>query len=429
MQTSNDAARSARIPRLIASCTFAALLLVTSGMPPTASAQEMRERPSFGHHGGNGGGRGFRSGVGIGVGIGSMLIDQISRQQRSEPVDEPVRSSTKRVSKKKGGSHTAKKKKGGSSTAKKKDNTPELTTAKDTPAPVPKPPEVPVTPRKPPNLVTYPLPENPAHKCDECLGYWREALRYNVIIKEKLDRLARNEKELRDLQQQRERLVDRMKSAKGSIQKAHYRQQIKNADEHIELLRDHNNRMGELITQEDENLARWVKAYEECAAKLCPKITSVPVAPQAPAAPPTQVAKVPEDTTPGSTPRKSKCPDHYAELTNIKRVFHRLYIRGTPQESLLTWGFVERLSWKSQYDKIKDTLEDDRRQAPGSSSRTFEIPTLAEVKAAIKALQLRAKPCEEVTIYIKGHGEAIKSPYMIKRNGKSSKIGRKRASC
>ena len=111
----------------------------------------------------------------------------------------------------------------------------------------------------------------------------------------------------------------------------------------------------------------------------------------------------PPATTPAADPERaststaSACLHHEAELTNGERVFHRLYVRGWAKSP------DERDSWMGQLGRIKSGLEAPGRQAPGSTTRTVEEPSV-EFFGAIGQLQAKAKPCEEVTIYIEAHG-------------------------
>jgi len=116
----------------------------------------------------------------------------------------------------------------------------------------------------------------------------------------------------------------------------------------------------------------------------------------------------PDARSSASSPASSPCPDHEAELTNGKRVFHRLYVQGRAM------GFVglkelEAWSWSRQMSRIKSILEDPSRQAPASTTETLQEPSYGAFEAAMKKLQHDAKPCDEVTIYIKGHAGPLEN--------------------
>jgi hypothetical protein len=413
----------------VAASALCILLLLTTNLLPTASAQEtMRDRPMHRQHDGGGGGRGLGTGIGVGIGIGSMVIDRLQRQQAQDPRDVPPQSNVKKPRKKKDGSNTSvskKKKKDEPSVAKKKKDEPKssskkkdepglTTTKKDEPDPSGKPPEEPVGQRKPPTLVTYPVPDFPiASKCNECNGYWEEVVRHKKIIDEKLKRLAEAEKELEDLKRERERLAGKSNSARGKIQKAYYQQMIKNADEHIDALSKHNDMMGDIIVEDDKTLAKWYDLYKECVDKRCPKqITQTPktTTPQDTPQKDTPQVDTPqrETPTPVSAPPTGPCPDHYAELTNRNRVFHRLYISGQGSR-VPGFNFVAESAFKNQMQKVKLTLEDPNRQAPGSTSQTLETPTPDAFAKEMKKLQKVVNPCEEVTIVIFAHGSLSRS--------------------
>jgi hypothetical protein len=58
----------------------------------------------------------------------------------------------------------------------------------------------------------------------------------------------------------------------------------------------------------------------------------------------------------------------------------------------------------NQLERMKKKLEAPGRQAPGSTTRTIEEPSVQLFFGEIAQLQAKAQPCEEVTIYIEAHG-------------------------
>jgi hypothetical protein len=120
-----------------------------------------------------------------------------------------------------------------------------------------------------------------------------------------------------------------------------------------------------------------------------------PVAP-----PPTKVTLAPPQT-PATTEKTSApgpCDDHFAELTNGKRVFHRLFVLGPTNDD------KEKKISESVKSNVKSALTGAGRQAPGSSEASLTEPTLDEFTAQFKELMNKAKPCEEVTVWLGGHG-------------------------
>lgn len=91
------------------------------------------------------------------------------------------------------------------------------------------------------------------------------------------------------------------------------------------------------------------------------------------------------------------CPDHVAELTNSKRVFHRLYVMA-PRK------LGEQISWGFDLDQLRGRLEAPSRQANGSTADRLDHPSPLELRRAINSLKAKAQECEEVTIYIHAHG-------------------------
>lgn len=134
-----------------------------------------------------------------------------------------------------------------------------------------------------------------------------------------------------------------------------------------------------------------------------PVAQNPPTLPAAPSNPPPSSA-APPNPTPGSSPgpeptpiaSSGPCPDHVAELTNSKRVFHRLYVVGIVNEE-------ERPPWLADLNTLRSTLEAPGAQAPGSTSRMLEEPSLKALVREIRSMAYLAKACEEVTLYFSGH--------------------------
>ena len=131
--------------------------------------------------------------------------------------------------------------------------------------------------------------------------------------------------------------------------------------------------------------------------------------------PPTWTFSTPSTPTPDSTPTGTQttgvnvtpgqdgkvvneCSGHVAELTNGNRVFHRLYAV-TPGP----W-IGEIISWALDKKLLQSRLEAPGRQAPGSTTRSLQSPTVAQFKQEVKNLQALATGCSEVTIYVASHG-------------------------
>ncbi len=134
-----------------------------------------------------------------------------------------------------------------------------------------------------------------------------------------------------------------------------------------------------------------------------PVAQNPPALPATPSNPPPSSGTTP-NPTPGSSPgpeptpiaSSGPCPDHVAELTNSKRVFHRLYVVGIVNEQ-------ERPPWLADLNKLRSTLEEPGAQAAGSTSRVLEEPSLRALVQEIRSMAFRAKACEEVTLYFSGH--------------------------
>ena len=134
-----------------------------------------------------------------------------------------------------------------------------------------------------------------------------------------------------------------------------------------------------------------------------PVAQNPPALPATPSNPPPSATPTPTPaSSPGSEPTpvasSGPCPDHVAELTNSKRVFHRLYVVGIVNEQ-------ERTPWLSDLNNLRSTLEAPGAQAPGSTSRMLEEPSLKDLVREIRSMAFRAKACEEVTLYFSGHAK------------------------
>lgn len=173
-------------------------------------------------------------------------------------------------------------------------------------------------------------------------------------------------------------------------------------------------------SQLNDKLAAHHPAASQPPAAIPPPIPPLPVAgppslgtsvAQNPPAPPATPSNPPSATPPTPTPVSSSpgseptpiassgpCPDHVAELTNSKRVFHRLYVVGIVNEQ-------ERTPWLSDLNNLRSTLEAPGAQAAGSTSRMLEEPSLKELVREIRRMTLLAKACEEVTLYFSGHAK------------------------
>ena len=135
-----------------------------------------------------------------------------------------------------------------------------------------------------------------------------------------------------------------------------------------------------------------------------PVAQNPPTLPASPSNPPP--SGTPPNPTPGSSPgpeptpiaSSGPCPDHVAELTNSKRVFHRLYVVGIVNEE-------ERPPWMSDVRALRSTLEAPGAQAPGSTSRMLEEPSLEALVREIRTMAHLAKACEEVTLHFSGHAK------------------------
>ena len=172
-------------------------------------------------------------------------------------------------------------------------------------------------------------------------------------------------------------------------------------------------------SQLKDKIAGHHPAASQPPALVPPPIPPLPVAgppsmgppvAQNPPAPPATPSNPPSATPPAPTPVSSPgseptpiassgpCPNHVAELTNSKRVFHRLYVVGIVNEE-------ERTPWLSDLSNLRSTLEAPGAQAPGSTSRMLEEPSLKELVREIRRMTFLAKACEEVTLYFSGHAK------------------------
>lgn len=99
-----------------------------------------------------------------------------------------------------------------------------------------------------------------------------------------------------------------------------------------------------------------------------------------------------------STTAKGPCEDHWAELSNGKRIFHRLYVVGTAKTK------EERDKWLVVLKEVQDGFKAPNRQADGSTEKVLEEPTTAEFAQELQRLKDTVQPCEEVTLYLTAHG-------------------------
>jgi hypothetical protein len=390
----SNCTRSSRRACLTATtvCFISALLIGTSSLTGTsASANEMRQQGKQ-HHGGGGRGSGA---VGLGIGIGGIVLDQMQRQrmQQSKGV-----SSRPAASKKKGGMSSG-------SSAKKKNK------KKDNPSVVKKKGGPTIAKEE----VRLPGAKSPSQGSKAPPVLWNpdaprgSVAAYEEILKYEQTRLAAEEEYKR--RHERE-----LASIRDPAMQTAWRQVI--ADSAIKI-----NELRSLIASIESVL-------EERRSQA--KLNMVPPAP--PASPPTHPEPTPvatpgpTDTPPATpvatnpppaavpgtgsnpeTPASSSqpgdqptyssagpCPDHVAELTNRKRVFHRLYVMGKPDNE------NERKAW---WNRALAPLM--ARLAVGSAGGTTSLldqPTEDDFAAAVERLQKVAHACEEVTIYLNGHG-------------------------
>ena len=131
-----------------------------------------------------------------------------------------------------------------------------------------------------------------------------------------------------------------------------------------------------------------------------PVVPATPPTRDTPANPPTKVTtatpQTPAKTQTPSTP--GPCNDHFAELTNGKRVFHRLFVVGYAKNE------NERKVNERVHSAVKSALTGSGRQAPGSTAASMNQPTVDEFAAKLKEIMAKAKPCEEITLWMGGHG-------------------------
>jgi hypothetical protein len=287
------------------------------------------------------------------------------------------------------------------------------------------PPEYPTsrppTPPSTPFLVSNPVPvfpaaPPPAARCEDCRELWLEIKRYEKQIADDEKKLAREEKKLKRREQERDELEAKIRKAKGPIKEV-FEKRLTMVTESIGWLTTWNGELREIIQEEKDVKASLEEAYNKCADPQCREKTSgVPETPKEPEPTPEQpkdtpVTSIPNPTpvvlTPSepespqsaSTPASGPCVDHWAELTNGQRVFHRLYVMGTANSQ------QELESWLGIQNKLKATLEGPGRQAtPQSTSKDMSEPTVAEFRSEMQRLADVVQPCEEVTINLLGHG-------------------------
>lgn len=373
------------------------------------------------HHSGmRGGGSGVAAGIGVGIGIG--IASELIRRQASEPAQiysrstpkpeaagRPRKPDTVARSKAKDRPVQAGKAPGGPAIATGPQPLaapPASATPPDAPpAYTPGPPKVPALGA--PVFLPRPFPDPLlVANCDDCTRL-RDSVEWyeqNIVDDEK--KLADNRKRVSDLESDRDRYKARLASA-GSNDRLYDQQMLDNTERSIRTWKGLNASLERLIEDQKAILRDRKAQLERCLELLCPK----PVAQVPRWTPPVEVriAPPPAIRIPSSAPPPSAtpvaqsgpCTDHQAELTNGKRVFHRLYVTG-PGEGLA--APLERINWASQMQMMKSTLEGPGRQAEGSTSRSLDKPTAAELEAEIAKLQQLAKPCEEVTLVLKGHG-------------------------
>ena len=95
---------------------------------------------------------------------------------------------------------------------------------------------------------------------------------------------------------------------------------------------------------------------------------------------------------------KGPCEDHWAELSNSKRVFHRLYVIGT------TTTTAERDKWLVVIKDVQDGFKASEPAEGWSTEKVLEEPTTAEFAQELQRLKDTVQPCEEVTLYLTAHG-------------------------
>jgi hypothetical protein len=265
----------------------------------------------------------------------------------------------------------------------------------------------------------FPAPPPPAVRCEDCRELWLEIKRYEKQIADDEKKLARAEKKLERRKQQRDELEAKIRKARGPL-KEELEKHLKIVKDDIDWLTTWNDELRDIIKEEKELKAKLEEAYNKCADPQCrEKTADTPETPKEPEPTPEQpkdtpLASIPNPTpvvlTPGqpepppaSTPASGPCVDHWAELTNAKRVFHRIYIQGAPRETFIL-GAIEQYSWNSQLAKMQSALEGLGRQDPHSTTKTLKQPSWYELMEAFEKLQARAQPCEEVTIIVQAHG-------------------------
>lgn len=86
------------------------------------------------------------------------------------------------------------------------------------------------------------------------------------------------------------------------------------------------------------------------------------------------------------------------EVADKNTRFHRLYVLGNGDNDDQDESFWD------DYEDLREDLESEDNQAPGSSSNTLETPTKAKLKDEIDKLKQKAKPGDEVTFFFSGHG-------------------------
>lgn len=139
-----------------------------------------------------------------------------------------------------------------------------------------------------------------------------------------------------------------------------------------------------------------------------PPVPGTPTGQNPPPQPPVVQAPPPSTSVsaPGGSDPRDQCPDHVAEITNGKRVFHRLWVLGYPADN--ETGEYSKKQWDAFYESYvntRATFMGPGRQAAGSSQpQRLLLPTVSVFEKALLQTLAKAQPCEEVTLYFIGHG-------------------------
>jgi hypothetical protein len=370
-------------------CFISAFLFGASSLTgPSASASEMRPQGKQ-HHGGGGRGSGA---AGIGLGIGGVVLDQMQRQRMQQPKGV---SSRPAAGKKKGGMSSG-------SSAKKKKNSPSVVKKKGGPNVGNKEIAVPAAKAPAQRSKGAPVLWNPDAPPGSVAGY-EEILKYEqtrLAAEEEYKR--RHERELATTSDPGMQTAWRQVIADSAIRISELKTLIASIESILEERR----------SQAKQNMAPPAPAagpptHPEPTPVATPGPTdtppATPVATNPPATSVPGAGSNPEtpasSTQPGDQPTYSSagpCPDHVAELTNRKRVFHRLYVMGTANNK------KERKAWWDLgLAPLMGTLT---AGSAGGTSVLLDEPTVADFTKEIERLQKVAQVCEEVTIYLSGHG-------------------------